>query len=455
MKNILIIAYYYPPKGGAGVQRTAKFANYLSKFGYNVNVLTVVKDANGLKDDSLNKDIYSEINVYRTDIKETNILNNLLALRNKKISNEVEDKGNTTSEVIETSYFKRKIKNNLKNVAKKSFFNMYNFIYAPDDKKGWIEYALKEGRKIIKEKNIDLIFSTSSPYTSHLIGYELSQEFKIKWIADFRDPWVSNAFVEYGSLTKKRHEKLESKIIKNADKVISVSEPIVRDFINRYKNEEKNKFYIITNGYDENDFCNFSLEDKNKKDEFVILHNGSLYGEKRTPEKIFAAVENLINSNKIPAEKVKFKFLGEIGSEHKKIVDYYENKYPGMVECKDYVPHEESLREMSKADALLLFIHEGKGTEGIYTGKIFEYIRAGKPIIALVPDGVARDLIISTNTGFVAYPSRVDEIEDSIYKSYCVWNKEDGSIEPNWKEIHKYSRENLTKQLIEVIDSLE
>ncbi|MCY6370500.1 glycosyltransferase [Clostridium ganghwense] len=454
MKNILMVAYYYPPKGGAGVQRTTKFASYLKKFGYNVNVLTVKEEANGLTDKSLNKEIDPQINVYRTDIKETNLLSNLLALRNKRSSKAVSNEESCSNIVVETNSFNYKIKKNLKNLAKKYFLNTYNFIYVPDDKKGWLKYAVDEARKIIKEKDIDIIYTTSSPYTAHMIGYELRKEFSIKWIADFRDPWVANAFVDYGYLTRKRHEGLESRIIKNADKIISVSQPIINEFLERYKNEEKSKFHVITNGYDEKDFCDLSLNASEENDKFTILHNGALYGEKRSPKKIFAAVQNLIDSNKIPKDNIKIKFLGEIGSEHKKVVDFYKSKYPNMIEHKNYVPHEESLKAICRANALLLLIHEGRGTEGIYTGKIFEYIRAGKPIIALVPDGVARELILKTNTGFIAYPSKQDEIEESIYNAYCSFVSSNCSINPDWEEIYKYSRENLTKQLTEAMSEI-
>ncbi|HCL50340.1 MAG TPA: hypothetical protein DHW76_04975, partial [Clostridiaceae bacterium] len=184
-RNILIIAYYYPPKGGAGVQRTAKFAKYLSKYGFDVHVLTVKEDKKGLIDESLKIDIKDDIKVYRTDIDEPNFIDKLVNISNKNIMDKSSEKAIVKSSDDNNKFF-YKFKKNLRNFAKKIFLDIYNLIYVPDDKKGWIKYAVPEAKKIIKENNIELIYTTSSPYTTHMIGYELANEMDVKWIADFR-----------------------------------------------------------------------------------------------------------------------------------------------------------------------------------------------------------------------------------------------------------------------------
>ncbi|WP_461206455.1 glycosyltransferase family protein [Clostridium sp. DL1XJH146] len=455
MKNVLVIAYYYPPKGGAGVQRTLKFANYLCYMGYNVSVLTVKEESNGIIDKSLNQGIEERIKIYRTDIKETNVIstvNNLLF--SKKLSNNVVDSSNSQDEFLHLNSIQNKIKKNIKHIGKKVFLDVYNLVYIPDDKKGWIDFAVEEGRKIIKEEKIEVIYTTSCPYSTHLIGYELAKEIPIKWIADFRDPWVSNPFIKNGPILERINIGLEQKVVKKSDKVISVSKPIIDNFIKRYKKEDKNKFGIITNGYDEKDFISLNLSLGEKNERFLILYNGALYG-RRSPEKILKAIDTLIKTNRIDKEKIRIKFVGEIGKEHMNIVNYYSCKFPEVVEQQEYLPHEESLEQLCMANALLLIIDEGEGSEGIYTGKIFEYIRTGKPILAVVPNGVARDLILETNTGYVAYPSRINEIENIIYKAYSTFVLGDIAIEPKWDIIKKYSREKLTKDLVEVMNDIK
>ena len=445
MKNILMIAYYYPPKGGAGVQRTAKFAKYLCSFGYNVHVLTVKEKTRGVIDYSLESDIQEGITVHRTFIDESSFIDKLITFMNKGASRQ-----SANSNLHETVKKYNKIKPYIRKLMKKVFLSIYNIIYIPDAQKGWIDYAVEEGKKIIRKNNIDIIYTTSSPYTSHLIGLKLSKDLNVKWIADFRDPWASNPFVDYYFIIQAINNNLESKVVKRADRIVSVSKPIIDDFIMRYPNEKEKKFVVIPNGYDEEDFKNLDLSLSNDNKKFKILYSGTLYG-KRSPEKILSVIDKLIESNLINKDKIEIKFIGEIGSEFKNILNGFSNKFPDILKYTDYMPHSESLIELANANALLLIIDEGRGSEGIYTGKIFEYIRTGKPIIAIVPEGVARDLVLDTKTGYTAYPSKFSEIENIVYMAYSDFLGGNKNFNPGWDKIIEYSRENISKQLDNII----
>lgn len=447
MKNILIIAYYYPPKGGAGVQRTAKFANYLSKFGYKVHVLTVKENTAGLVDLSIYKEINNSITIYRTDIKETNLLNSIMNLMKRTTKNK------NSSEKEQTNDYKLNLKSKIKDIFKTFFLNLYSLAFIPDDKKGWIQFAVDQGKKIIKENDIDLIFTTSAPYSTHIIGYKLVSNIKVKWVADFRDPWASNPFSNYNFVLQSIYNHLENKVVKKSNRIISVSKPIIEDFIKRYPNENNNKFVVIPNGYDEEDFAELDLEISKHNSKFTILYNGTLYG-KRSPETILSVIESLIAKEKIDKNKIQIRFIGEIGNTYMRIIKYYSNKYPGVVVHKSYIPHKESLFELCKANALLLIIDEGRGSEGIYTGKLFEYIRVGKTILGVVPEGVAKDLIDETNTGYTALPSNEIEIENIIVRAYNDFINCSNTLLPNNDKIKEYSRENLTKKLIKEIESI-
>lgn len=449
-RNILIIAYYYPPKGGAGVQRTAKFAKYLSKYGFDVHVLTVKEDKNGLIDESLKIDIKDDIKVYRTDIDEPDFIDKLVNINNKSVTDKSSERAIVKSSNDNNKFF-FKFKKNLKNLAKKVFLDIYNLIYIPDDKKGWIKYAVPEAKRIIKENNIELIYTTSSPYTTHMIGYELANEMDIKWIADFRDPWASNPFVSYSYVLQKVYNCMECKVVNKADMVISVSKPIIDDFIIRYPKMNPEKFVKITNGYDEEDFKNLDLSMGDNNECFTILYNGTMYG-KETPNNLFSAIDNLLSQNKIDRNKFKIKFVGNIGHSQMDVLEKYKEKYPKNIERMEYIIHKESLKELCRANALLLIIDDAPGNEGIYTGKIFEYIRTGKDILAIVPDGAAKDLIIETNTGYIASPLSVDEIEKIIFKAYENFFNKKKELVPNYDKVKNYSRENLTLQLISYIN---
>ena len=447
MKNILIVAYFYPPLGGAGVQRTLKFAKFLEKFGYNVNVLTVNNEKGTIKDESLKKESTDGIKVFRAMQRENFIVN---AIVNRNVTDVKTVKIDNKEETIKEPS-KITLKSKVKRKMKKYLLNAYRNMYIPDDKISWKKDAVELGMKIIQEEKIDIVYSTSAPYTGHLIAYELKQRSNVAWIADFRDQWVANPFVDYSAYGKRKNEKMEKMVIEKADSVISVSKPIIDDFIDRYKNQNIDKFKVITNGYDEEDFEAYSMEKIASK--YIITYNGTLYG-KRSPKNFLIAIDRLIENKKIKQSELLIRFVGQIGKDAQEDMKFFLSKYEDVIEFISYLPHKESLKKLEDSSASLLIIEAGEGSEGIYTGKIFEYIRSGRDVIGIVPSGVAKDLILQTNTGFCCHPEKIDEIEEVIYKSYNIWKGTEEKLDINWEEVKKYNRENLTRELMSIIESL-
>ncbi|MBU3158689.1 hypothetical protein KPL37_02730 [Clostridium frigoris] len=447
MKNILIVAYFYPPLGGAGVQRTLKFAKFLKKFGYNVFVLTVNNEKGTIKDESLKLESTDGIKVFRAMQKENFIVNFIL---NRKVT-DVKVEKNENKKDITKKTSDNTFKSKINKKVKKHLLNIYRNMYIPDDKISWKKDAISVGINIIKDEKIDIIYSTSAPYTGHLIAYELKQKSNLQWIADFRDQWVANPFVNYSAYAKIKNEKMEKMVIEKADAVVSVSKPIIDDFVYRYKDQVIDKFKVITNGYDEEDFADFNMNLVAKK--YIITHNGTLYG-KRSPKNFLIAVDRLIIKRKIKQDELTIRFVGQIGKDAQEDIRFFVAKYDNIIEFISYLPHKESLKKLEETSATLLIIEAGVGSDGIYTGKLFEYIRSGRDIIGIVPTGVAKDLILSTNTGFCCHPEKVDEIEDVIYKSYSSWKGTKKKSDINWKKVSEYSRENLTRDLIGVIEGL-
>ena len=449
MKNILIVAYFYPPLGGAGVQRTLKFAKFLKKFGYNVFVLTVNNEKGTIKDESLKLESTDGIKVFRAMQKENFVVNFIL---NRKVTdvkidkNEIKNKEDATKKTSDITF-----KSKIKKKVKIHLLNIYRNMYIPDDKISWKKDAVRVGLKIINDEKIDIIYSTSAPYTGHLIAYELKQKSKLPWIADFRDQWVANPFVNYSTYAKIKNEKMEKMVIEKANAVVSVSKPIIDEFTYRYKDESVDKFKVITNGYDEEDFDDFKIDRVSKK--YIITHNGTLYG-KRSPKNFLIAVDKLIINKKIKQDELTIRFVGQIGKDAQEDIRFFLAKYDNIIEFISYLPHKESLKKLEESTATLLIIEAGLGSDGIYTGKLFEYIRSGRDIVGIVPPGVAKELILSTNTGFCCHPEKVDEIEDVIYKSYSIWQGTQKKLDINWEKVNEYSRENLTRSLMGVIEGL-
>lgn len=445
MKNILFIAYYYPPLGGAGVQRTLKFAKYLNRMGYKVNILTVKNDNVNVKDTTLESDSDESIKIFRAKQKEIGIINKFI----NKGSNPDSTQINPNSKVNANSSGNAFLKFLMKGI-RKFLLGIYTLVFIPDDKIMWKNQAIKLGLDVIKNEKIDIIISTSSPYTDHLVGYELKKATNVKWICDFRDPWVMHHFAKYSLISKSINKRLEKKVITNTDMVISVSQPIVDDFKMSYGVTLENKLHVITNGYDEDDFEDYNINKFSNK--FIITYNGTVYG-KESLKNFFIAVSNLLKENKIEKDKFQIRFVGRLGREAKEDVDNFNEIY-NIVELISYLPHKESIKKLEESSSLLLILSSGEGCKGVYTGKIFEYLRSEREIIGIVPDGVARDLINKTNSGYCCYPDSITEIQDAIYTSYCAWKGDKEKLIPNKEEIKKYDREIVTAKLADLIDSL-
>lgn len=377
---------------GAGVQRPLKFAKYLPEFGWEPIILTVKGREYYEKDETFLKEIPSYITIKRT----------------------------------------------------KSFENSHipNTILIPDRKIGWLPFAYHTGLKTIEQYKIDVIYSTSGPYTSHLIGYLLKKKTGLPWIADFRDEWTQHPYIKYKtSFHKKINRWLEKKILLDADEVISVSEPITMGLRNLIEEEDHNKFHTITNGYDKNDF----LIEKNNNDRiFKITYVGSFYGL-RTPKHFFDAIDLLWAEKKINPNDFKIVFVGT--------PFHMNHQFPdNLIQSIGYVTHIEALNYMMNSTVLLLVMPNDKA-KNAYTGKIFEYIASGKSILALVPkEGVAAELINETKTGLVTDPEDAEQIKNAILYLYTQWHKDNLIIEPRWDLINKYERKILTKNLSSILD---
>jgi len=244
---------------------------------------------------------------------------------------------------------------------------------------------------------------------------------------------------------------MESNIVKYSDKIITVSPLASSNYIETF-NIEKVKVETITNGYDEEDFKCVSMA-KTHNEKFTILHNGLLYMI-RTPETVLYAVRNLIKDGKIDKEKININFPW---AENK---DFWEKhikeiNLDGVVQFTGYSSHEKSICEAVKSDLLLLIIGKGKENRGVYTGKVFEYLRLCKPILALSPKGsVVEALLKETNRGENFEFDDISGIENYILKEYKKWEEGISTSLEVTEDITKYERRRLTEKLSNIFEEL-
>ena len=359
MKNILVITYYWPPSGGAGVQRILKFCKYLPLYGWNPIVLT---SADG-DFPSIDKSLIADAkNIHVEQAAGFSFLKLF-----KKITGINQVPSHQLSSSQNETFF-----------MKISRWIRYNMVI-PDGRIGWYFASYKKAKKIINEQNIDLIFSSSPPHSIHLVSKKLSKTFKIPWVSDFRDPWMDrfyyqenprNFFISYiDSL-------LEKSVLKNSDYVTIASPGFQKLLTFRYP--LKNKSSVIFNGYDPEDFINIPLERTQNKAIINIGHIGSL-SKSQNPKGLIKSLKAFnLNSLKV---KVFFECIGSIHSD----ISAYANNYnlDNYFEIKPYLKHDLAIRKMCSFDFLILVIPETEKNEGIIPGKVFEYIASGVDIICI------------------------------------------------------------------------
>lgn len=432
MKKVLIITYYWPPAGGPGVQRVLKFAKYLPEFGWDPIILTVANGEYPAIDESLAKDIPDGCKVYKTKALEPNMFY-------RKFTGMKQDEKIPVANLAQ------------KNISwKKKLSNWVRLnLFIPDAKIGWIPYAVRQGKKIIKEEKPDIIFSSSPPPSVHLIAKKLAKWSGIKWVADFRDPWTKIHYLQnqkFNPLSKRRNKKLERSVVSGCDKASCVS----NNFIDLITETEKSKFEIITNGYDTE--TDISVKNSTSSKFFKILYIGGLTWN-RYYKSFFIGLKESIETGDLDAGKVRIQLAGSIEPSIKNEIEEIFSKL-NVLEIQGYLPHAEAVQLMNEAQLLLLFMEQVKGYEGHIPGKLFEYISTQNRILGLgIAIGESAQILENTNTGKIFEPQNVSEIKDQLVKEYRNW--QNGEIlQIDTKLIEQYSRKRLSMKLATLFDEV-
>lgn len=452
-KKVLSIIYFFPPIGGSGVQRTLKFVKYLPEFDYCPIVETVKNGHNFAYDYSLLDEIPKCVRVYRTDSGETLWLRKIVenavtvprkikALMKPKTVNEI---SNENANVNNSSSNKDKV--SIKDKLFK-YIELNHFI--PDSKIRWYKHAIKEIDKILNNENIDCIFSSSYPYTVHLIALYAKKKTNLPWIADFRDPWVGNVLMNEGQSEARKNKEadMEREVVKYADRIIMVTEPICEMYKERYP-EYKDKFITITNGFDSDDFYKVKAIADNK---FTICYSGILT-QGRTPETLIKAIEMLVIERPDIKDKIKLKFIGFIIDEYRELIN--NSTISECIELLEYMPHGECLKHMKGANMNLLILPDNKESRGDFTGKIFDYIGVEKPILGIMPNnGVASNLITNKGIGRSFNHNEVEEVCKYVLENYSKWESGLTNDTDAIKKCIEYDRKELTRQLVSAFNEI-
>ena len=435
MKKVLIVSYYFPPSGGPGVQRVLKFVKYLPEFGWQPVVLTVQDGDYPARDESLLAEIPQHAVVHRTKIFEPYRLYRALTGKPANAPVDVEN--------IPQGGKKKSLMESAAEFIRSTFF-------IPDARIGWYPYAVPQGLKIIRDEKIDAIYSSSPPYTTALIARKLHRATGVPWVAGFRDPWTGFLSTpDRWMLPRLIDEHLERSVFHDADAIEGAWRGILKDITFKVPTINRQKLLYFPNGFDRDDF---PVVDPPQNSRFTVTYTGSMYG-KRNPRTFLKAVEGLASAGRVDPQKILLKFIGRFGGE---VRDMLQNSpLHDSIELTQYLPHSESVEALLQSDALLLIVDEaGLGSDEIVPGKVFEYIGAQRPIIALAPEGAIAELMRETRSGSVAANQDIPSIQAAFIECYENFLYHKPNSEQDREAVKRYDRREITRQLASLLDAL-
>jgi hypothetical protein len=333
-----------------------------------------------------------------------------------------------------------------KSIVEKMFYGYQELFAWPDTESTWIKPALAAGRDVLQKQKFDAIIS-SSPYpTNHIVARILAQEFNLRWLVDFRDPWTQNHNYQFSKWRRRREEALEKETIACADAVMAAAPAYA---------EKQQKFYgkpvaAVANGFDPEAF---ESPDAPLAEKFTIVYTGTIYRGKQEPRKFLAAVAELIEKKVIDGKRTEVSFYGPV-------LDWLGREISGLglegvVFQRGTVGRLEAAREQKRAHLLLLLNWEDQSEPGVYPLKFFEYLGARRPIFAAGGFEISdiKNIIKQTGVGDYAFSAAtIKEILGNYYREYLKTGKTAYRGRPF--EVLKYSWRQAAKATAGILDSI-
>lgn len=406
-----MVAYHYPPEGSSsGVLRTLKFSKYLPGCGWVPHILTLRDSFYPVKDAGLLRDIPPEAVVHRTFAWDSA---RHLAIKGRHPA----------------------------------------LLTIPDRFTSWIPFGVARGVKVVHSEKIHALYSTSPVPSAHLIASAIKAVTGLPWVADFRDPWVEEGIHPLPGTWRYTIESfLEQKVMRRADLVL-VTTPYLRgEFLSRYPALPPEKVRVIYNGYDESDFQGLDLAQCAGR--FEMVHAGLVTPEYRDPLPLLETLAELLSEGALSRSELRLNFLG--GSSYLDSESFRcrvdQLGLSGVVAVAGRVPHREALQRLGRASALLI-LQASDDTRSLIPAKAFEYLRVGRPILALTLEGATADLLGCRENCHVVNPRDRDGLRKALLKLYHQWLESNRDVRLS-HPIRQYERRQLTAELAGLLAEL-
>ncbi len=416
MFKVLVIAYYYPPLGLSGVQRTLKFTKYMPKFDWEPTVITTGNVAYFAHDFGMLKEAEDAgIKIIRTEAFD---VNSILGKQYETVTMPKEFIRKTLSSISKT-------------------------IFIPDNKKSWAKKAYKTARELLKKEKYDIIYVSIPPFSSFVYAAKLKKEFGIPLFVDYRDLWFGNHFAFYPTpYHKYKHKKLEYAALRAADKIIAVNRRIKEKIILTYPFLSYKDVDIIPHGFDSADF---EIEEEKRQSSKMRLTYSGIFYESITPEYLLKAFKQLSVERPDIVANIELEFIGHLRKENKKLIK--ELGISEFVRDHGYLDHKDTVKKIKSSDVLWLMLGKMNNADTVTPGKLMEYFGTRKPILGCLVDGAAKMSLQEYGASFVTEPDNIEQIKNMILKIHELFLSKN-LPKPNEEFVLRHDRLLLTEQLI-------
>ncbi len=388
MMRILLISYYFPPCGGAAVQRWLKWLPELVGAGFEVTVLTTEGGDHPVQDVSLLKEIPPKVRVLRSGTPSLSKFWKLLFGKKSELPHGSLDLEAGASPLKKALVWAR-----------------LNLVI-PDARKIWNPSALRHATRFLRENPVDLVITTGPPHSTHLVGLKLKQRHNVRWVADWRDPWSNIYYLKLNPPSKfslNQQRRLEQKVAKSADLNIAVSNHLASQL--PAKNTK-----VIYSGFQP--FPVSEAEEKSSR--YRIKYVGNLTEGQRFEEAV-----RLIQ-NALSGKDFELRFVGTALSQNQR--KFLADNLPGHHSISGFLPHQQALAEIANSELLLLLINYYDGFQGMLTSKLFEYIGSGNRILCLGPRGGEAEELINKHGLGACFDVAETAFASAMLKSlYDTW----------------------------------